>query len=52
MIDLYILSHVMLQNKELQAHASMVNYWKTHKPICFIHSYVLSVTQQYKYKTT
>ena len=37
----------MLQNKEWQIHTLMVNYWKAHKPVCFVHSYVLSITQQY-----
>ena len=39
---------MMLQNKEWRVHASMVNYWKAHKPVRFVLSYVLSVTQQYK----
>ena len=38
-------------NKEWQACTSMVNYWRAHKPICFICSYALSVTQQYKHRT-
>ena len=28
--------------------AKKTNYWKAHKPVCFIFSYILSVTQQYK----
>ena len=31
--------------------ASTINYWNTHKPVCFILSYVLFVTQQYKQRT-
>jgi len=27
-----------------------INYWNTYKPVCFVLSYVLSVTQQYKQK--
>ena len=43
--------HMQLQNKEWSiVSTSMVWYWKVHKPVCFIHSYVLSVTQQYKQK--
>ena len=40
----------MLQSKEWRACTSMVNYLKAHKPARFIHSYVLSVTQQYKHR--
>ena len=50
--DWFILPRTMLQNKEWWAHALMVNYWKVHKPICFVHSHVLSVTQRYKRRTT
>ena len=28
-----------------------INYWNIHKPVCFILSHVLSVTQQYKQRT-
>ena len=28
-----------------------INYWKTHKPVCFVLSYVLSVTQQHRQST-
>ena len=42
----------MLQNKEWWVHASMINYWKAHKPVHFVHSCVLSITQQYKLRTT
>ena len=42
----------MLQNKGWSVHAFIVNYWKAHKPVCFVRSYVLSVTQQYKHRTT
>ena len=31
--------------------AAKNNYWKTHKPVRFILSYVLSVTQQYRQRT-
>jgi len=31
--------------------ASRINYWNTNKPVCFVLSYVLSITQQYKQKT-
>ena len=37
----------MLQNKEWQVYALMVNYWKAQRPVHFVRSYVLSVTQQY-----
>jgi len=43
---------MMLQNKGWSVHAFIVNYWKAHKPVCFVRSYVLSVTQQYKHRTT
>jgi len=33
-------------------HTSIVNYLKAHKPVCFLHSYFLSVTQQYKHRKT
>jgi len=37
--------------KEWLACTSRINYWNTHKPVRFILSYVLSVTQQYKQRT-
>ena len=43
---------MILQNKEWRACASMANYWKAHKPVRFIRSYVLSGIQQYKHRTT
>ena len=30
----------------------MVDDWKTHKPVSFVRSHVLSIRQQYKHKTT
>jgi len=41
----------MLQ-KEWRVHTSKLNYWKAHKPVRFIRSYVLYDTQQYKHRTT
>ena len=43
----YLNYHLMLQNKEWQVCTSIVNYWNTHKPVCFVTNYVLSVTQLY-----
>ena len=37
--------HILLYKKEWLARASRINYWNTHKPVCFVLSYVLSVTQ-------
>ena len=34
--------------KEWMVCASRINYWNAHKPLRFVLSYVLSVTQQYK----
>ena len=34
-----------------EMHTPKINYWKTHKPVCFLISYVLSVIQQYKQRT-
>jgi len=52
MIGLWLLSCMMLQNKECRAHTLMVDYWKAHKPVHFVQIYVLSVIQQYKHRTT
>ena len=43
--------NITLCKEELLACVSMINYWSTNKPVCFVLSYVLSVTQQYKQKT-
>ena len=32
-------------------HAPNINYWKTHKPVRFVLSFVLSIRQQYKQRT-
>ena len=32
-------------------HASRINYWNTDKPVCFVFSFVVLVTQQYKQRT-
>ena len=34
-----------------KAHALRIDYLKAHKPVCFVLSYVLSITQQYKQRT-
>ena len=34
-----------------RAPQGLFNYWNTRKPVCFVLSYVLSVTQQYKQGT-
>jgi len=34
-----------------ETHAPRINYWNTFKPVCFVLSYVLSITQQYKQRT-
>jgi len=47
LINLRIPLHV----QERMAGASRINYWKTHKPVHFVLSYVLSITGQYKQRT-
>lgn len=32
-------------------HASRISYWNTHKPVRFVLSYVLCISQQYKQRT-
>ena len=40
----------MLCKEEWLARTSRINYWNTDKPVCFVLSYVLFITQQYKQK--
>ena len=47
-----IIGEPIIAKNGLQVRALMVIYWKAHKPVYFVHSYVLSVTQQYKHRTT
>ena len=35
----------------LLAQASGIDYWKAHKPVCFVLSYFLSITEQYEQRT-
>ena len=44
--------HTPLQKKEWLVYNSRISYWNAHKPVCFVLSYVLSITQQYKQRTT
>ena len=41
----------MLCKEEWLARTSSINYWNADKPVCFVLSYVLSITQQCKQKT-
>jgi len=50
-IILVVNLRIPLCKKEWLARASRINYWNTNKPVCFILSYVLSVTQQYMQRT-
>ena len=40
------------ENMARETHTPKINYWKAHKPVRFIFSYVLSVTQQYTQRAT
>ena len=42
---------IPLCKEEWLARTSRINYWNTDKPVCFVLSYVLSITQHYKQKT-